>query len=500
MVRLTKSVNLRHISFCISLLILCLPLLSSNYPSQLERILNRGSLVVALRNNHKLNSRNTAQSDNPVNRSENNNDISFEHKLLQKLADNLGVQLVIKPQPALAQLQYEVAHEKVDLGVSDASFSSLFPVRYGLPYLFIKQQLIYKKGQPIPKSPSDLLGKKIVVEYGSHHAASLRQLQIKLPELRWDERTDVDSLNLIEQVQTGVIDYAIVNSNVYDISRNLFPEVRVAFDISKSQEVSWSFSQNNDRTLYNAAAHFIQNIYDNGTLEQLTEEYFGHIKKVDYRDAVAFYRRVQTRLPQWKAFMQSSAADHNVDWNLLAAISYQESHWNADAKSYTGVRGLMMLTKATAREMKIKDRTDPAQSIDGGARYFKSIFKRLPSKIQGADRTWFALAAYNVGFAHVEDARVLTQRLKGNPNKWEDVSKRLPLLSKKKYYKTLKYGYARGREPVKYVQNIRQYYDILSWQDAISKNRVSHQDNETFKKVEKVQLKQDDRDLAMSLL
>lgn len=498
--RLTNSVNLRHISYCIALFVLCIPLLSSNYPSQLERVLERGTLVVALRNNHNLSSRNALKNNTPLNGEDNGSDVSFEHKLLQKFANELGVKLKIEPQPALAQLQYEVAHEEVDLGASDASFSKLFPVRYGLPYLFIKQQLIYKKGKPIPKVPNDLLGKTIVVEYGSHHAASLKQLQIKLPELRWQERSNVDSLSLIEQVQTEVIDYAIVNSNVYDISRNLFPEVRVGFDLSKSQEVSWSFSQGSDRTLYNEAAGFIQNIHDDGTLEQLTEEYFGHIKKVDYRDAVAFYRRVQTRLPQWKTFMKDSAEDHNVDWNLLAAMSYQESHWNADAKSYTGVRGLMMLTKATARDMKIKDRTDPAQSIDGGARYFKSIFKRLPDNIQGADRTWFSLAAYNVGFAHVEDARVLTQRLNGNPNKWEDVARRLPLLSKKKYYRTLRHGYARGREPVKYVQNIRQYYDILSWQDAISKNRVSHQESEVFKKAEKVQLKQDDRDLAMSLL
>lgn len=473
---------LRHTSRGLILLFFACSLFSSHFPSQLDRIKQRGSLIAAAKG--ALNAEAIAPH------------LEFDVALLKQFADYLGVSLELVNPNSLSQLQYKVAKEQYDIGVAN-SRSYLYPVRQGVPYLFVKEYLIYKKGTEKPKSAEDLIGKSIQVEFGSHHSSSLRQLQQKHPQLRWEEIAQTSNIDLIAKVQNGELDYAVVDSNIFDISRHLYPEVRHAFSLSNSSEIAWSFSNTEDHSLFNAAAAFMQSIYENGELEQLTAQHYSHIKKMDYIDAVAFYRRVQTRLPQWREFLQLSSKAHNLDWNLLAAISYQESHWNKDAKSYTGVRGLMMLTKATAREVGIKDRTDPVQSIEGGARYFKSIFKRLPKGIQGNDRTWFALAAYNVGFAHLEDARVLTQRQSGNPNQWKDVEERLPLLSKKKYYSTLKHGYARGREPVKYVQNIQQYYDILSWQDNIAQSQPNRPNK---KAIEPVILKQDERDLSMSLL
>ena len=144
-------------------------------------------------------------------------------------------------------------------------------------------------------------------------------------------------------------------------------------------------------------------------------------------------------------------------------MGYQESHWRANAVSPTGVRGLMMLTHATAKQLGVRDRTNPKQSILGGARYLQSLIRRLPERISGEDRLWLAIASYNVGMGHVEDARVLTERQGSNPNLWHQVKRRLPLLRQKRYYRTLKYGYARGNEPVTYVDNIRYYYDMLTW-------------------------------------
>ena len=152
-----------------------------------------------------------------------------------------------------------------------------------------------------------------------------------------------------------------------------------------------------------------------------------------------------------------------MDWRLLAAIGYQESHWDRDAVSPTGVRGIMMLTRAAAKDMDIADRKDPEQSIRGGARYLARMLQRIPERVPEPDRTWLALAAYNVGYGHLEDARILTQKNKGNFDRWVDVKESLPLLSQKKWFKQTRYGYARGREPVRYVDNIRTYYDILVW-------------------------------------
>jgi len=178
-------------------------------------------------------------------------------------------------------------------------------------------------------------------------------------------------------------------------------------------------------------------------------------------DTRKFIERIDKRLPKFRPIFEKVAAEHDVSWTIPASITYQESHWRARAVSPTGVRGLMMLTQATAREMGVTNRLDPEQSVRGGMRYLKEIFDRLPDSIEQPDRYWIALAAYNVGYYHVMDARVLAQRLGKNPDVWAELSEVLPLLAEKKYYRTLRFGYARGYEPVRYVTRIRDYQDIL---------------------------------------
>jgi membrane-bound lytic murein transglycosylase F len=226
--------------------------------------------------------------------------------------------------------------------------------------------------------------------------------------------------------------------------------------------------------LANALDEFFEQIKTDGRLEQLIHRHYSHVAKFNYSDIQTFTRNIEQRLHKYEALFRREAKIVGVDWRLIAAIAYQESLWNPDAKSPTGVRGLMMLTRVTAKQMGVTNRIDPAQSIRGGAKYFASALKRTSSKITEPDRTWFALASYNVGFGHVEDARVITQRNGGNPNRWIDVKKTLPLLARKKWYKQTKYGYARGWEPVKYVANIRKYYEYLTGLDLkLNKKSIS---------------------------
>ena len=202
-----------------------------------------------------------------------------------------------------------------------------------------------------------------------------------------------------------------------------------------------------------------------GTLERLREEHFGHTDGISRISSHTFKRNMRRGLPPYRELIQKVAAEYQLDWHLLAAIAYQESHWNPVAESPTGVRGMMMLTLPTAAEMGVENRLDPAESLRGGARYLKNIKRRLPNDIYDPDRTWLALAAYNIGMGHLEDARVITERRGGDPHLWQDVMESLPLLQKSKYFQNTRYGYARGLEAVTYVQNIRHYYSILQWQD-----------------------------------
>ena len=210
--------------------------------------------------------------------------------------------------------------------------------------------------------------------------------------------------------------------------------------------------------MYRWLNRFIQS----GEMAKLKDKYYGHINIFNYYNTVVFHKRIKSRLPKYKKDFQEAGKQNGISWIYLAAQSYQESHWNPRAKSNTGVRGMMMLTLPTAKSVGVKSRIDAKQSIYGGAKYLAKMIKNVSADVKGKDeRMKFALAAYNIGMGHIQDAQVLAKRQYKDPNSWLDVRTILPLLTQKKYYKTLKYGYARGREPVHYVDGISEYAQIL---------------------------------------
>ena len=189
--------------------------------------------------------------------------------------------------------------------------------------------------------------------------------------------------------------------------------------------------------------------------------YYTYIGEFDFVDVRALNRRIDARLPKFKEHFLTAEEQTGMPADLLAAQAYQESHWDPHAKSPTGVRGMMMLTLNTAKSLGVENRLDPVQSIDGGSRYLADRHRRLPDTIPEPDRTFLALASYNIGRGHLLDARTLARKLGKNPDSWIDMREVLPLLSDKQYYSTLRYGYARGYEPVQYVSRIRNYRDVI---------------------------------------
>ncbi|MEN8129083.1 MAG: transglycosylase SLT domain-containing protein [Pseudomonadota bacterium] len=232
--------------------------------------------------------------------------------------------------------------------------------------------------------------------------------------------------------------------------------------LSNSPE-STPFTNAKDNNLYHIATVFRSRIKKIDSLTKMKNHIYDKAQHLDFVSTLTFINNVLTRLPKYQDLFESAGDEQGLDWRLLAATAYQESLWNPEAVSPTGVRGLMMLTKVTARELEIVDRLDPQQSVAGGARYLSLLESRLPERITSPDRMWMALASYNIGSGHLEDARILTQKFGANPDKWQDVRKHLPLLAHSKWHRQAKRGYARGGEPVQYVRNIRSYFEILVW-------------------------------------
>lgn len=314
---------------------------------------------------------------------------------------------------------------------------------------------------------------------GSSHVERLEELKKQHPDLTWNEHDDMESEQLLQLVEDKIIDYTIADSNELALNQRFLLELRSAFDISDPQQLAWAFPLTEDTSLYDKAMVFFWQILNNGELTQLIERHYGHVTKFDYVGNRIYLRHITTRLTKYQDFFQKAAEQYSLDWELLAAVGYQESHWNPRAISPTGVRGIMMLTQQTAGHLGIKNRLDPRSSIFGGAKYLSQIRSRLADEIKEPDRTWFALAAYNVGYYHLEDARIIARESGKDPNQWVDIKSTLPLLSRKKWYKKTRFGYARGWEPVRYVENIRRYHDLLNWH--LNKNKENNDtDNDVF--------------------
>src|SRR5438046_7088071 len=187
------------------------------------------------------------------------------------------------------------------------------------------------------------------------------------------------------------------------------------------------------------------------------DRYFDTSRGVERIDAGVFRDRIKTMLPQLQRVFEQAQATSGIEWRLLAAVAYQESQWDPLATSETGARGVMQLTEETARHLGVGDRLDTKASILAAARYLQMLKSKMPQRIAEPDRTWLALAAFNIGIAHLEDARILAQKQKLNPDHWSDVRKTLPLLAQPEYYESAKFGYARGRTPVASADRVLPY-------------------------------------------
>lgn len=382
----------------------------------------------------------------------------LDYELAQQFADYLGVKLKVTVRQNISQLFDDLDHGDADLLAAGLVYNSERVQSYqpGPTYYSVSQQLVYRVGSYRPRSLSNVTADQLTVAPGQVVINDLQTLkEKKYPDLAWTVDDKRGSVDLMQAVTDGKLNYTIADSVAIGLFQRVHPELAVALDVTDEQPVTWFSLKDNDNTLSAAMLDFFNNMNEDGTLARLEEKYLGHGDDFDYVDTRSFLRAVDNVLPDLQPLFEKYASA--IDWKLLAAISYQESHWDPLATSPTGVRGLMMLTKNTAQSLGLSDRTDAEQSISGGMRYLQDMMDKVPDSVPQEEKIWFALAAYNMGYAHMLDARALTARQKGNPDSWADVKQRLPLLSQKAWYSKLTYGYARGHEAYAYVENIRKY-------------------------------------------
>lgn len=425
----------------------------SNSGNLLERIRRRGELIVLTRNAPTIYYLGRDGFSGPA------------HDMTTSFAHFLGVKVRYKVLDSIHQILSALQAGEGDIAAAGLTETPMRKRRFlaGPRYQQVRQQVVCRRGGVQPDDVKDLVGIRLAVVGHSSYVAKLRSLQKRLPKLSWKAVNDVDTEELLDRVWQRKIDCTIADSNIVKINRRYHPELTVAFNLTAPQPLVWYMPHGAD-ALRKAVRKWFAGYRSSGALANMIERYYGFVRLFDYVDIRSYMRSIRRRLPQYRSMFKRAARRYQVRWTLLAAQAYQESKWNPRATSPTGVRGIMMLTRSTARQLGVTNRLHPRASILGGAKYLAELRRRLPADLHEPDRTWVALAAYNVGMGHIYDARTLARKLGKDPNSWHDLKEVLPLLSHRHYYRHLRYGYARGEESVQYVARIRNFEDILERQ------------------------------------
>lgn len=387
----------------------------------------------------------------------------FEYDLVNAFAKYLNVKIKWLVLPTLQDVIQAIHTGKADIGAAGMIVTPKRKkiVRFGPVYRHVKIELVYRQSSQPPSSIADLGNKPIVVPAHSIYSHLLRKLVQQYPKLIW-KPVSLDENQILLKIARCRFQYTLDNSDNLNISRHYFPQLASTFTIGQPQSVAWALPPHGNGKFLKIVNTFFLRIRESGFLKQVSDSYFNSVKPLSYASAVTFLHNVKHHLSQYKKLMKKVGKMTNLNWKLLAAQSYEESHWDPYARSYTDVRGLMMLTSSTAIAMGVNNVFDPEQELLAGARYLQKIEKQLPKSIKKRNRIWIALAAYNLGLQHIYDAQKLAKELGKNPNTWNGLRQVLPLLSDRRWFRHLPHGYAPGWAAVEYVRNIKNYFDILS--------------------------------------
>jgi len=386
--------------------------------------------------------------------------MGFEYSLAKAFANYLGVDLTVKTFPWADMIK------ALNQGKGDfiAASTTITPSRrrmvdFSDEYLSIQQRIIVHEDNHTIKNLADLNGKIIHVRKATSYEEQLSELHKNGLNFTLMLQDDVPTEELIRQVADKEIEVTVADSIIGELNRRYYPNIKIGIPIEEPQSLGWAVRKE-DNALLSQINTFFEKIKADGTFDDIYRGYYANVQIFDRFDLKKFHQRINTRLPKYETIIKKTAKQYGFDWRLIAAIIYQESHFNPRARSHSGVRGLMQLTKPTAQEMGVTNRLDPEQSIRGGVKYLRKLYE-LYDEAQGFDRTLIMLASYNVGPRHIASAESIARKKGLDPRKWSSLEQTLPLLCYEKYIKMSKHGYCRGSEPVRYVNRILTYFDIL---------------------------------------
>lgn len=262
------------------------------------------------------------------------------------------------------------------------------------------------------------------------------------------------------ELASGHADCLITNNKEGLFHLKEFSNLDFKFKLKDHFSLNWMIAQEHDY-INPLMRSWFQKASREGRVQKIYEQYRIYSEELTQSDIQIFKMRTKSRLPEYITYFKRAGRKYGLPWELVAAVCYQESHWDPKARSFTGVKGLMQITQATAEYLGIENIHDPEENILGGARYLKKLTQLFPKEISYNDRVILALAAYNIGIGHLKDAFIISESKGMNPYHWNQLKTVLPKLAEPKYYKNTKWGQARGGETVEYVEKTKAYFHYL---------------------------------------
>ncbi|MEQ8625960.1 MAG: transporter substrate-binding domain-containing protein [Vicingaceae bacterium] len=398
--------------------------------------------------------------------------MGFEYELLSRFASAINVELAVEPIKDLDNIIDSLLVYKGDVIAANLTVTRdrTQNVSFTKPLILSKQVLVQRypksndEATSLVESPSELEGKEVYVRKNSSFYNRLQNLseeiggEIILKEVA----SNITVEQLIKKVAKGEIDYTIADEHVAKINKAFFPNIHIKTAVSLEQQIAWAVRKESPDLLI-ALNEWLRNFKKTTDYRVIYLKYFGNTTLYRTRVRSQLFTSKSGQLSPYDQIVKKYAKETGWDWRLLTSIIYQESQFNHNAVSWTGAQGLMQLMPTTAAEYGLDSSAGPQQNISAGIEYLEWIDKQFQEKVSDTEeRRKFVLAAYNVGLGHVFDAIRLAEKNGLKKTVWDkNVAEMLLNKSKPKYYEdeVVYYGYCRGSEPYKYVNEILSRYE-----------------------------------------
>ncbi len=391
--------------------------------------------------------------------------MGFEYELLRDFATARGVRLNM-----IVNADINEAFEMLNKGDADLLALNLEVTEkrkkyaeFTIPHNQLGTVLVQRKSnQPIRKL-EQLSGKTVHVRKSSTFKTKMELVSFQLAgklQIVEDE-SYVDGEKLIEAVSKGDINYTIVDEDMGMVNSTYFENIDVDFKVSDPVDIAWAVRRNAPDFLAELNT-WLEKVKKSAKYRILFEKYFKNPRASYFRGTSPYSSVSGNRISAYDEIIKYHADELGWDWRMLAALIYKESHFDVEAESWAGARGLMQLMPATMEHYGVSDPINPRESIAGGVRYLKYLDRYWTSRVPAAsERVKFILASYNVGQGHVDDAVRLAIKYRKDPSDWNDVAYYLERKSQPLYYRdeVVRFGYCRGSEPVNYVRDILRFYN-----------------------------------------